>query len=153
MKIAGHLRKIERLETIRTVLDRRNDCEMWYWATLNASMHAINAALHRLKVTVAEDCFAHNVPVYYRAVGGRWKPVVRPFGDLEHVDTPELEALLPRQLKRAGRAVRRMEKVREPILRGTMLPTKTELDTVEKAFRECLDVCRGIVAGTRGGSK
>lgn len=151
MNIASHFRKVERFERIRAKLDPVADCELWYWAMLNGSVHAVNAALHALGATVEEECYAHNVPVYVeRDSRGRWEPVVRPFGDLEHVDNPELEAMLPPALKKAGLAVRRIERVREPILRGTLKPSKVVLDTVRQAYDEAIAECRRLVAAKRG---
>ena len=151
MDVRGHLIKIERLMRQRAKLNRFRDCEMWYWATLNAGVHAINAALHAIGATRDGPWFAHNVPVYHVA-GPRkrgWRAAIRPLGDIEHVDSDEMEALIPRSLNRARRALRKMEYLREPILRGDAKPSAERLDRIERLFKECLVVSSRAILRSR----
>lgn len=152
MDVRGHLLKIERLMRQRAKLDRVRDCEMWYWATLNAGVHAINAALHAIGATLDGPWFAHNVPVYHVAgrKRGTWRAAIRPLGDIEHVDSDEMEALIPPPLNRARRALRKLEQFREPILRGDAKVSAARLDRMERLFKECLAVsARAIVQSGR----
>lgn len=153
MLVAAHLEKVDRLDAARRRLDPFDDYELWYFAALTACVNAMNAALHALGATVAEDCFAHNVPVYIRPgnTAGRFEPVVRPFGDIEHIDGPETEALVPPELVDAKRALIWLEEVRDPGVRGDLEITRELVDKVEAATGTCLRVARDAVARAQGG--
>jgi hypothetical protein len=47
MKVASHRKKIERLMALRQRLDPLEDFELWFWAGMTASTHAVNAAFHQ----------------------------------------------------------------------------------------------------------
>ena len=147
MKIHAHLVKIERLGRQRAKLDRIRDCEMWYWATLNAGVHAMNAALHAIGATHDGPWFAHNVPIYHVAgrKPGTWQAELKPLGDIEHVDSPEMEAVIPKALKKAGQALRKMEHLREPILRGDAKVSPAMLDRMDRLFKECLEITAQVI--------
>ena len=149
MKIKDHLEKAERLGGLRDRLDPVDDYELWYWASLNASMNLFNAALHHLGVTVAEDCFAHNLPVYIRPGDppGTFEAVIRPPGELEHVEGEEIEALIPPRLAIAAAALGELEAVREPGLRGDMEITPALADGVEAAYRRAVSFSRYVLDG------
>ena len=151
MHVDDHLTKIKRLERQRAKIDRIEDCEMWYWATLNAGVHAMNAALHAVGATKDDPWSAHNVPIYHvasRKPGG-WEPALKPLGDIEHVDSPEMEAIIPASLKKAGVALRKMEHLREPILRGDAKVSNAMLDRMDALYQECLTVTRQAIAKNR----
>ena len=149
MKIVDHLDKAERIGGLRRRLDPADDYELWYWASLNAGMNLFNAALHHLGATVAEDCFAHNLPVYIRpgAAPGAYEAVIRPFGDLEHVEGEEVESLIPPRLAIAAAALRELEAVREPGIRGDMEITPALTDGVEAAYVRVIGITRFILEG------
>lgn len=150
MKIKDHLDKAERIGELRNRLDPADDYELWYWASLNAGMNLFNAALHHLGATVAEDCFAHNLPVYIRPgdAAGTYEEVIRPFGDLEHVEGEELESLIPPRLAIAAAALRELEAVREPSIRGAMKITPALVEGVEAAYVRAAGVARFILDGS-----
>jgi hypothetical protein len=149
VKIKDHLDKAERIGELRNRLDPADDYELWYWASLNAGMNLFNAALHHLGATVAEDCFAHNLPVYIRPgdAAGTYEEVIRPFGDLEHVEGEELESLIPPRLAIAAAALRELEAVREPSIRGAMKITPALVEGVEAAYVRATGVARFILDG------
>lgn len=147
MLVAAHLEKVERLDRARRRLDPFDDYELWYFAALTACVNAMNAALHALGATEAEDCFAHNVPIYIRAgaKAGHFEPVIRPFGDIEHIDGPETEALVPAALAEAKRALIWLEEIRDPGVRGDLEITRELIEGVEAAYGTCLRVAREAV--------
>ena len=149
MKIEDHLDKAERIGGLRDRLDPLDDYELWYWASLNAGMNLFNAALHDLGVTVAEDCFAHNLPVYIcpGEAPGTFEAVIRPFGDLEHIEGDEVEALIPPRLAIAAAALGELEAVREPGLRGDLEITLALTDGVEAAYRRVVSFSRYVLDG------
>ncbi|MDP6805387.1 MAG: hypothetical protein QF902_08660 [Rhodospirillales bacterium] len=152
MFVDGHLEKIERIERQRATLDPIADYELWYFASLMNGMHAMNAALHALGATVAEDCFAHNVPVYVRAGAepGTWEAVIRPFGDLEHVDGADIMAIIPDALAPARDALLELETVRDPGLRGDLEITVALASKVEAAYGACLANAQAVIAKAGG---
>jgi hypothetical protein len=149
VKIEDHVEKAERIGGLRSRLDPADDYELWYWASLSASINLFNAALHHLGATVAEDCFAHNLPVYIRpgATAGTFEAVIRPFGDLEHVEGEEVEGLIPPRLALAAAALRELEAVRDPGIRGDMAITPALSDGVEAAYLRVLGITRFILDG------
>ena len=154
MLVSAHLEKIDRLEAGRRRLDPFDDYELWYFAALTGCVNAMNAALHALGVTVAEDCFAHNVPVYFQLEdnAGTFEPIIRPFGDIEHIDSPEIEAIVPPELAEAKRALIWLEDIRESSIRGDLKITRELIDGVEAAYETCLRVARSAVARAEGGA-
>jgi len=148
MFVDGHLQKIERIERQRAKLDPVADYELWYFASLMNGMHAINAALHALGVTTPEDCFAHNVPVYVRAgpEPGTWEAVIRPFGDLEHVEGADIIAIIPDALASARAALLKMEGVRDAGLRGELEITAALASKIDAAYGACLANARSVIA-------
>ena len=152
MKIEDHLEKATRLGELRSRLEPGDDYELWYWASHSAAMNLFNAALHHLDATVAEDCFAHNLPVYIRAgaAPGTFEAVIRPFGDLETVEGEEVESLIPPRLALAAAALSELEAVREPGLLGDMAITPALTDGVEAAYRRVLGIARYVLDGEAG---
>ena len=147
MNVRDHLRKVERIEATRRKLDPVEDYELWYFATLAAAVSAMNAALHALGATVAEDCFAHNVPVYFKpgAAPGTFAPMIRPFGDIEHVDSPEMEALIPPALDQAREALKRIEELREASVRGEVPDRAAAAARVDSDYHRCLACARETI--------
>lgn len=153
MLVNEHLDKVVRLEEMRTRLDPVEDYELWYFSGLTLCVNAMNAALHALGVTTAERCFAHNVPVYIRETEtpGVVVPVIRPFGDIEHIDGPETEALVPAELDEAKRALMWMEEIRDPSVRGELEITDAVIEGVKSACDTCLQVTLASVERTENG--
>lgn len=151
MLVPEHLEKVDRIEEMRTRLDPADDYELWYFSALTVCVNAMNAALHALGATTAERCFAHNVPVYIRetAAGGAFEPVIRPFGDIEHIDGPETEALVPPELADAKQALIWLEDIRDPSVRGELEITDEIIEGVKSAVATCLRVTRDAVAGAK----
>jgi hypothetical protein len=152
MLISAHLEKVDRLDAARRRLDPFDDYELWYFAALTGCVNAMNAALHALGATVGEDCFAYNVPVYFRPgdQAGSFEPVIRPFGDIEHIDGPETEALVPLELTAAKQALIWLEEIRDPSVRGNLEITQELIDQVEAAYGTCLQVAHEAVARAQG---
>ena len=147
MLVDDHLQKIERLERSRTKLDPLSDYELWYFSILTTGMHAINAALHVLGVTMAEDCFAHNVPVYVCAEPktGTWQAVIRPFGDLEHVEGDEIKSMIPSALEPACEALLVLESLRDASLRDDIQVTTELVNKIQEAYDVCLRNVRDVI--------
>lgn len=153
MLVSEHLEKLVRLVEMRARLDPAEDYELWYFSGLTLCVNAMNAALHALGATTAERCFAHNVPVYIRETEtpGVFEPVIRPFGDIEHIEGPETEALVPAELDEAKRALIWMENIRDPSVRGELEITGAVIEGVKSACDTCLRVTRACVERTEGG--
>ena len=153
MLVSEHLEKLARLVEMRARLDPAEDYELWYFSGLTLCVNAMNAALHAVGATKAERCFAHNVPVYIRETEtpGVFEPVIRPFGDIEHIDGPETDALVPAELDEAKRALIWMENIRDPSVRGELEITDAVIEGVKSACETCLRVTRACVEGTEGG--
>ncbi len=155
MLVSEHLEKVVRLEEMRARLDPAEDYELWYFSGLTLCVNAMNAALHALGITTAERCFVHNVPVYIRETEtpGMYVPVIRPFGDIEHIEGPETEALVPAELDEAKRALIWMEEIRDPSVRGKLEITDAVIEGVKSACDTCLQVTLAAVERTeRGGA-
>ena len=148
MNVEDHRNKARRMGAVRDKLDPLEDYELWYWASLGAGMNLFNGALHHLGVTVAEDCFAHNLPVYIRAgaTPGTFEPVLRPSGDLEHVDGDD-DGLIPPQLDAAAEALRRLEAVRDGGVRGDLEISADMVSRVEADYRRCLTCAERVLNG------
>ncbi|MCZ0951003.1 MAG: hypothetical protein OXJ56_00345 [Rhodospirillaceae bacterium] len=153
MLVSEHLEKLARLEEMRARLDPADDYELWYFSGLTLCVNAMNAALHTLGATTAERCFAHNVPVYIRETEtpGVFEPVIRPFGDIEHIEGPETEALVPAELDEAKRALIWMEDIRDPSVRGELEITDAVIEGVRSACDTCVRVASACVERTDGG--
>ncbi|MDP6788592.1 MAG: hypothetical protein QGI13_15855, partial [Rhodospirillales bacterium] len=70
-----------------------------------------------------------------------------PFGDLEHVEGEEVESVIPPRLTLAAAALRELEAVREPGIRGDMEITPALTDGVEAAYLRVLGITRFILDG------
>ena len=153
MLVSEHLEKVVRLEAMRARLDPVDDYELWYFSGLTLCVNAMNAALHALGATTAERCFAHNVPVYIceTETPGMFAPFIRPFGDIEHIDGQETEALVPDVLDEAKRALIWMEGIRDPSVRGELEVTNAVIESIKLACDTCLRVTRACVEGTEDG--
>jgi hypothetical protein len=122
MKVAAHLDKFQRLDAMLARLDPVADRELWIWTAMNAGVHLLNAALHRHGVTRETDSFHSQVEGVY-VVPHRGTGVVRDAmhepGDVMHVGQPALPGPLPAAITRACAALREIEDLREPHVRGS----------------------------------
>ena len=145
------MEKIARIEAARARLDPLEDYELWFFATLFAALHAVNAALHALGLTRAEDCFAHNAPVFYRRdpASGEFEAVISTGGDLEHVEGEEAAALMPASLDEARHAVIELESLRDPSVRGPLVPSPGLVARIDAAYGACRRVCDPLIGAAR----
>ncbi|MEO8341401.1 MAG: hypothetical protein ABI604_17140 [Nitrospirota bacterium] len=152
MLIAEHLNKVQRMRVAHTRLDATQDCELWLFVALAIGVHAINAAMHSLGATIEERCFPYNIPVYVvpRKDPVAFNFVIRPFGDIEHVDGPEMEALIPEQLEEAKVALLYLEQFRDPIVRSSHAVDADILRKMEYAFETCLNAALSCISDRRG---
>lgn len=122
MKIASHLEKFRRLDAMLRRLDPGIDQELWIWTAMNAGVHLLNAALHACGATKETDSFHTQVEGLY-AVPDRTAGTVRDAmhlpGDVMHVGQPPLATRLPPGIERASTALRAIEDLREPFVRGS----------------------------------
>lgn len=143
MHIADHALKISRLDALRGRLDPLADFELWFWATMSAGTHAVNAALHAAGVTRESAAFAMQPGVYLVAQGdGTLAPAVAPLGDVLHVGRPPIEAKVPADVEALMHAMEEIEQYRDPCVRGGQRPTPAIVQTCEDAFARCLALLR-----------
>src|SRR5687768_10397102 len=114
MHTPDHLRKIEKLRGLRARLDPLRDFELWFWATMSAGTHAVNAALHAAGVTRAAPEFAMQPGVYLVARGDTLQPAFRPLGDVLHVGRPTVPGPVPPAVQELMHAMERIEEFRDP---------------------------------------
>jgi hypothetical protein len=122
MKIASHLEKFRRLDAMLARLDPGVDQELWIWTAMNAGVHLLNAAQHACGATKETDSFHTQVEGVYavpdRTAGTSHDAMHSP-GDVMHVGQPPLAARLPAGIERASTALRIIEDLREPFVRGS----------------------------------
>ena len=122
MKVESHLDKFHRLDAMLARLDSVSDRELWIWTAMNAGVHLLNAALHRHGITWETDSFHSQVEGVYavpdRATGTLRDDMHAP-GDVMHVGQPALPGRLPPAIERAAAALRLIEDLREPYVRGS----------------------------------
>lgn len=156
MKIASHIEKFERLDAVKRRLDPVADRELWIWTAMNACTHLLNAALHRCGVTEEFDSFHSQVEGRY-AVPDRDKGTLsdaqhRP-GDVMHVDQPPVDRPKPPALERACTALKIIEDLRAPYVRGNQPVADGATEQWQLAYSECvaqLSAALGIsAAGAR----
>lgn len=118
---------------------------MWIWTAMNAGVHLLNAALHRCGATLEVDSFHSQLQGLYvvpdRATG-RLDDSLHPPGDVMHVGQPPIDTPLPRSVTRACAALKRIEDLREPHVRGSVQPAPG----AERAWQSAYDECVGALA-------
>lgn len=141
MKIASHVEKFHRLDAARRRLDPREDCELWVWTCMNAGVHLLNAVLHRVGATHETDSFHTQVEGLYarpdRATGELVDAMHAP-GDVMHFGQPPIAATLPEEVQQAGAALRVIEDMREPYVRGDAVPSRELVAVCETAYHDCV---------------
>ena len=145
MKIASHLEKFARLDALLARLDPVNDSELWIWTAMNSCTNLLNAALHRCGASAELDSFHTQIDGLYTVpdrAGGALVDALHPPGDLMHVGQPPLAMALAPAIKRACVALRVLEDLREPYVRGNEpIPTSAE-GRWRDAYRECVTELR-----------
>ena len=143
MHIDAHLLKIARLERSRSRLDSTADFELWFWATMLAGTHALNAALHHAGLTSASDGFPMQPGVYLVPQdGGALAPQLLPPGDVLHLGRPKIEGELPADLKEIAHAMETIEAYRDPCVREGRRATPEITAECDAALQECLSIMR-----------
>ena len=148
MKIVAHIEKFGRFEQARALFDPLDDFELWYWCLLSGGTALINAALHRAGITRESDRFVTQVPDVYavpESGGARFEIA---FGeDIIHVGLPEIDTPLPAELQAAFREMEFIERYRDPCVRGDYPITRELVDSIDAAYRRCVDAARGVLDG------
>jgi len=140
MNIASHLEKIRRLQSLRGRLQPLEDFELWFWSTMTAGTHAVNAALHDAGVTPQESAFPSQPGVYLVDDGaGGHAPALRAAGDVLHVGRPPIAAPVPRDVQDMMDAMEIIESYRDPCVRDGLVPTPEIVDRCDTAYRRCMD--------------
>lgn len=118
MHIASHLQKIANLEAARARFDPLADFELWFWASMSAGTHALNAALHHAGLTVEEDAYAMQPGVYLvPQPGGALVAQLREPGDVLHLGRPPIKGQLPGDIQEMAHAMETIEAFRDPCVR------------------------------------
>ena len=135
MQILRSSTKVRKLNQLRARLDALDDFELWFWATMMAGTHAVNAALHHAGVTQPLEAYAIQPGVYLvpQPDGG----LVSQFGalgDVLHVGRPVIEAPVPEDVTQMMHAMERIEEHRDPCVREGCKPTREIVDACEQAL-------------------
>ncbi|MES2362399.1 MAG: hypothetical protein V4646_11435 [Pseudomonadota bacterium] len=143
MHIDAHLLKISRLQSSRSRLDPLADFELWFWATMLAGTHALNAALHHAGLTSAHHAFSMQPGVYLvPQSGGELTPMLCAPGDVLHLGRPKIDGELPADVQRMAKAMETIEKYRDPCVREGRAATPEIVSACDEALQECLSVLR-----------
>jgi hypothetical protein len=148
MRTAAHLEKVRRMDAVRQRLDPVEDFELWFWMSMSGGTHAINAALHQIGVTSDGDYFCTQSSDVYLEPGdapGTWKPAIRFGCDILHVGMPKIEAPLPPKLEQACDAMKVLEDIRDPCIRGERAITPKLVSTIDDAYRNCLRLTEQVL--------
>lgn len=141
MRIDAHLLKISRLTLARSRFDPLEDFELWFWATMHAGTHALNAALHHAGLTSELHAFAMQPGVYLvPQTEGEPVPALCAPGDVLHLGRPKIEGELPADLQRMAKAMNTIESWRDPCVREGHERTPAIVAACDKALQECLEI-------------
>jgi len=148
VKIDAHLLKFRRLDAMLARLDPVADRELWIWTAMNAGVHLLNAALHRAGASDETDSFHTQVEGLY-AVPDRSDGTLRDSlhapGDVMHFGQPALSRPVPEAIVRAGEALREIEDLREPFVRGSGEPPAGAETRWRAAYAACTAaLCREL---------
>ena len=143
MHIDAHLLKISRLERSRSRLDPEADFELWFWATMLAGTHALNAALHHAGLTCERRAFPTQPGVYLVPQDdGALAPQLLAPGDVLHIGRPRIEGELPADVQRMAHAMEAIEAHRDPCVRLGRAATPQICADCDAALQECLSLLR-----------
>ncbi len=141
MQIELHREKFRRLLGTRAKLDPLPDFELWFWISMTAATHIVNAALHQCGASRDGRYYSYHVFGLYvlpeRDTKG-WKRAPLPPGDIVHTGRPDLGVELGPDLLDAFSALRALEDMREPFARGPAPITPFVAAACEHAFRHCV---------------
>lgn len=151
MKIAAHLEKLRRFESVRERMHPIEDFEMWYWMGLSGGTTIINAALHAAGLTDEDQHFATQIPDVYSTSNGSggWENRIVLRNDLIHVGLPPLESELPTDLAKAFAAMEIIERYRDPCVRSNHQISQALVSECDAAYRECIAACRDSMSRNR----
>jgi hypothetical protein len=149
MNVQSHLDKFRRLDAAVTRLDPERDPELWIWAAMNACTHLLNAALHRSGASTETDSFHTQIDGLYAVPDrqrGLLSDAIHAPGDVMHVGQPPLAAPLPSHIERACEALRIIENLREPYVRGDQVPPQGVERQWRDAYRTCVSLLQRALA-------
>jgi hypothetical protein len=147
MRVAAHIEKFRRFDSLRSRSDPQADFELWYWMTLNAGTAIINAALHAAGVTREHDSFATQIPNIYSVGGTNGKRHLEyVFGvDIIHVGMPKIEKALPPAIATAFSAMEIIEEHRDPCIREDRPITDDVIRACSDAYAKCVAAAKSVV--------
>jgi len=142
MKIESHLEKFRRLDAALARLDPVADAELWIWTAMNGCTNLLNAALHRCGASAERDSFHTQIDGLYavpdRSGRGALTDALESPGDVMHVGQPPLATALPPLVERACAALRVLEDLREPYVRGSEPVPPGATRAWHDAYRQCV---------------
>lgn len=142
MLITAHIEKFRRLNAMTRRLDPETDRELWLWTAMNAATHLLNAALHHAGLTQEIDSFHSQVEGLYCVpdrTTGRLTDAMHPLGDVMHFGQPPLDQRIAPAIERAGAALKVIQDLRRPYVRGNDPISSGATHQWEGAYRECVD--------------
>ena len=148
MKVDAHLNKFHRLDAMLARLDPVADRELWIWTAMNAGVHLLNAALHHHAVTRETDSFHSQVEGVYAVpdrATGMFRDEAHEAGDVMHVGQPPLPGPLSPGIERACTALREIEDLREPYVRGSQPVPPGEEARWRNAYERCVAELRAAL--------
>ena len=154
MKFESHIVKFRNLDAALQRLDPRADCELWIWTAMNAGVHLLNATLHRAGATRETDSFHTQVEGLYAVPerdAGNMTDVIHPPGDVMHVGQPPIEAPLSAAVEKACAALKIIEDLREPHVRGSEPVAADAAQAWQRAYRECVGGLQAALAAPGSG--
>lgn len=141
MLTRAHIEKFRRMDRMLMRLEPEADRELWIWTAMNGLTHLLNAALHEARLTREVDSFHSQVEGLYcvpdRANGLLVDAMHAP-GDVMHLGRPPIPAPLPGAIMRAGAALKVLEDLRVPYVRGDDPVPSGAADQWLKAYAECI---------------
>lgn len=141
MLTEAHIRKFRRMDRMKKRLDPDADRELWIWTAMNALTHLLNAALHRAQLTQEVDSFHSQVEGLYCVPdrgSGTLADAIHAPGDVMHFGRPPIHGRVPTAIERAGVALRVIEDLRVPYVRGNDAVAAGATEQWEQAYRECV---------------
>lgn len=148
MEIHYHKVKYRRLLSCRSKLDPLEDFELWFWVTMTAATNIVNAALHKIGASSDDHYYSYHVLGLYvlpeRNARG-WMRAEMPPGDIVHTGRPSLEKNLGPDLMDAYSALRALEDMREPFVRGSSPITPFVSAACNHAFEHCVTTANRIL--------
>ena len=143
MLTTAHIEKFSRMEAALARLHPEEDRELWIWTAMNGLTHLLNAAMHEAGLTKAADSFHSQVEGLYgvpdRKTGRVTDAMLRPGeGDVMHLGRPPVPGQLPAAIQRAGAALKVIEDLRVPFVRGDEPVPIGAVECWRTAYAECV---------------